>query len=68
MTAMTEGRPKHLSISEAAAELGVSVATLRRWVDAGKIPAIRLPSGYRRFDPAELERFRASLRTGGEAR
>jgi excisionase family DNA binding protein len=41
--------------------LGIHVNTLRRWVDQGEIRAVRLPSGYRRFEPAEVERKRREL-------
>ena len=43
------GDPGMLSVSEAAARLGVSAKTLRRYADAGKVPYTRLPSGHRRF-------------------
>ncbi|WP_448561889.1 MerR family DNA-binding transcriptional regulator, partial [Trichothermofontia sp.] len=35
---------------EAAQALGVSERTLRRWEAAGKIKAIKTPSGQRRYD------------------
>ncbi|NET62301.1 MAG: IS607 family transposase [Symploca sp. SIO2E6] len=38
-----------MSIGDAAKELGVSVITLRRWADSGKIRSERSPSGQRRF-------------------
>ena len=38
-----------ISIGEAAEILGVSVKTLRRWFDAGKIPVTINPSGHRRY-------------------
>jgi predicted site-specific integrase-resolvase len=41
----------HLSIGKAAALLGVSVATLRRW----DCPAFRTSGGYRRYELAQLE-------------
>jgi excisionase family DNA binding protein len=54
---MTREHPtKLLSIGEAAAKMGIHVHTLRRWVANGSIRAVRLPSGYRRFEPAEIER------------
>ncbi len=53
---------KLLSISEAARRLRVSPSLLRKWVDQGEIRAIRLPgSGYRRFEPTEVERKRREL-------
>lgn len=43
-----------VGIGQAAAELGVSRDTLRRWEAAGKITVERTPSGHRRYDLAEL--------------
>lgn len=34
-----------LSVRQAAAELGVSTLTVRRWVNAGDLRAVRLGSG-----------------------
>lgn len=53
--------PQLLSISEAARRLGVHVNTLRRWADHGDIQAVRLPSGFRRFEPAVIEEKRREL-------
>ena len=53
-----------LELSEAAAFLGVHFTTLRRWVDAGKVPCFRTPGGRRRFKQAELAAFLESLREG----
>ena len=45
-----------LRISEAAEYLGVSPNTLRNWVDAGKIVAVRHPvNDYRLFKREELD-------------
>ena len=38
---------KYMEISEAAEQLDVHVATLRRAIKAGKLKAIRLGNGYR---------------------
>lgn len=43
-----------VGIGRAAAELGVSRDTLRRWESAGKIEVERSPSGHRRYDLAQL--------------
>ena len=43
-----------LTTGDAAAFLGVSEETLRRWADRKQIRHVRLPSGQLRFDPADL--------------
>ena len=43
-----------MTASEAAALVGVSVATIRGWADAGLIPAHRTIGGHRRFEVTEL--------------
>lgn len=43
-----------VSIGEAAEKLGVSVKTVRRWADAGKINFERTPTGHRRFYLSDL--------------
>jgi excisionase family DNA binding protein len=46
----------YLRISEAAGYLGVSPNTLRNWVNAGKVPAIRHPvNDYRLFKRRDLD-------------
>jgi len=42
-------------VAEAAAELGVSAATVRRACDAGVLDCRRSPGGHRRFERAALE-------------
>ena len=44
-----------LSIPEASERLGVSPATGRRWVKAGKLPAISLPGGRAKVRAADVE-------------
>lgn len=51
-----------LTVSQAAAELGVSIATVRRWSNAGHLQGYRTPGGQRRFTPGQLDAFVASLR------
>ncbi|HEV3172431.1 MAG TPA: TOBE domain-containing protein [Actinocrinis sp.] len=48
-------------ISESAELLGVSADTVRRWIDAGKLPAEREPNGHRRVEGTNLAAFAASL-------
>ena len=49
---------KLLNVGEAAAYLGVSPNSLRRWSDAGTLRAVRLPGGARRFEREELDRWK----------
>ncbi|MBF5001741.1 helix-turn-helix transcriptional regulator [Nocardia sp. BSTN01] len=44
----------NLRISEAAALLGVSDDTVRRWIDQGRLPEIRLDSGRKGVRGADL--------------
>jgi excisionase family DNA binding protein len=50
-----------LTITQAAARLGIEQKTLRRWADAGKVPCVRTLSGQRRFEPAVIERIRKEM-------
>ncbi len=43
--------------SQAARYLGVSLATIRRWTDAGHIACYRTPGGQRRFSREQLDSF-----------
>jgi excisionase family DNA binding protein len=54
--------------SQAARYVGVSLATIRRWSDAGHLTCYRTPGGQRRFSRDQLDDFIASLRgdTGGD--
>jgi excisionase family DNA binding protein len=47
--------------SQAANYLGVSLATVRRWTDAGHISCYRTPGGQRRFSRDQLENFVTSM-------
>lgn len=44
-----------MTVGEAARRLGVSVETVRRWADAGRIRVVVLPSGHRRFYASDIE-------------
>lgn len=51
-----------LSVRETARRLGVHENTVRNWEDKGLLRAVKLPgSGYRRFDPAEVERLHSEM-------
>jgi excisionase family DNA binding protein len=51
--------------SQAARYLGVSIATIRRWADAGHITCYRTPGGQRRFSRDQLDDFIASMQRRG---
>ena len=60
--ATTDTNPRlALTVSQAAAELGVSIATVRRWSNAGHLASYRTPGGQRRFTQEQLDTFVASL-------
>lgn len=53
--------------SQAASYLGVSLATIRRWTDAGHIGCYRTPGGQRRFARQQLDEFMTSMHRDGPA-
>ncbi|MCW3030994.1 MAG: helix-turn-helix protein [Solirubrobacterales bacterium] len=53
--------------SQAARYLGVSLATIRRWTDAGHVSCYRTPGGQRRFAREQLDQFITSMRREGAA-
>jgi excisionase family DNA binding protein len=50
--------PKLLNISQAAKRLGVSIRTLRRWEQAGKLDSLRTPGGHRRYTLEQIDRVK----------
>jgi excisionase family DNA binding protein len=52
--------------SQAARYIGVSLATIRRWTDAGHIHCYRTPGGQRRFSRDQLDGFVTSMQNAGE--
>jgi len=50
----TAARPQLLTLAQAASLLNVSERTIRRWIDAEKIPFLRLPSGHYRIPQGAL--------------
>jgi MerR family transcriptional regulator, light-induced transcriptional regulator len=53
--------------SQAARYMGVSLATVRRWTDAGHIACYRTPGGQRRFSRTQLDEFIASMQSARPA-
>lgn len=51
-------------MNEAAALLGISADTVRRWADAGKVRTRRTPGGHRLLDGAGLARLAAERAAG----
>lgn len=45
---------KYLRVGEAAALAEVSVETLRRWADEGRVACLRTPTGQRRFRAEDI--------------
>src|SRR5947209_20567617 len=43
-----------VGLGEAAALTGLSVSTLRRWADEGRLPSYRTQGGHRRFRVEDL--------------
>lgn len=54
-----------LTLSDAAAMLGVHEGTIRRWADSGRLPSYRTPGGHRRFLRDDIARFVAQQREAG---
>lgn len=59
-------RPCLLTMRQAAGYLAVSYWTVRNWVEAGKLRAVRLPGGGRllRIEITELDRLIDDCRDG----
>jgi excisionase family DNA binding protein len=55
-----------LTTHQAASLLGVSLSSVAKWVDAGRIRAHRTPGGHRRIARSEVERFAEGLKQEGE--
>jgi excisionase family DNA binding protein len=53
----TAEREPTLTLAAACDALGVSASTLRRWVESGRIKALRTPGGHRRFPASEIRRL-----------
>ncbi len=64
MTTLDEAIPSFLNVGEAAAYLGVSAASLRKWSNQGFVPVYRTPGGQRRFVRGDLDDFLRAMRQG----
>jgi excisionase family DNA binding protein len=59
-----------LALGAAAKYLGIAQSTIRKWSDAGQVPAYTTPGGHRRFRRSDLDGFleRARGQTSGGPR
>jgi excisionase family DNA binding protein len=57
----TVGGSRELSAAQAAAALGVSLMTIRRWSEMGYLTSHRTASGRRRFSETQIREFINSL-------
>ena len=61
---LVEDGNMYLRLGQAAARLGVSPETVRRWIDKKRLRAIRLPTtGERRVLESEIEQLLRSMET-----
>lgn len=58
---------RHLTVSEAAEALHLSVPTIKRYIYDGKLKSIKLPGGQHRIPEREIERLLALGGRGAEA-
>lgn len=54
---------RFLTVAEVAADLRISPDTVRRWIAAGKLPAVRVSARDLRIERAEYDQLLAELRT-----
>jgi excisionase family DNA binding protein len=50
-------KPEYISVGYIARHCGVSNATVLRWIEAGELPAFRLPGGHHRINQNDLAGF-----------
>ncbi len=51
-----------LNVGQAAAYIGVSAASLRKWSNEGLVAVYRTPGGQRRYHRDDLDVFMSSMR------
>lgn len=56
-----ESAGKLLSVAVAARRLDVCTATVRRWIQSGKMPAIRYPNGHLRVSSRVIENIQSTV-------
>ncbi len=61
---MTRAHPEMISLNEAAARLGVNYRTIRRWIAAGRIDAVRVGPRLLKIDAAQLDRVTSPVGGG----
>ena len=66
-TARSESTEASVRVGRAAEMLGVSVDTVRRWIDAGRLGSSRSDAGQRSVSMADVTRLAAERRKAGEA-
>ena len=63
---MMETTSRLLNVGQAAAYIGVSAASLRKWSNQGLVPVYRTPGGQRRFSTEDLDEFMSSMRQSSQ--
>lgn len=59
---------EYLTTAEVAAELRLHPETIRRWINEGKLPALRVAASSYRIERTDLEQLKSELRvTAGES-
>lgn len=56
---MAGSTEKPLTPAQVADLFSVSVNTVAKWADEGKLPFFRTPGGHRRFRPRDVEQLMA---------
>jgi len=66
---MDASSPTYLGIAAAAQRVGVTVSTLKRWADDGRVPCVKTGGGHRRFRGADIEQLLEEMsERSGESR
>ena len=57
---MTKNLKEYMSSADAARDLGLSVASVQKMVDAGELAAVRTQGGHRRIFVNSINKYRAT--------